>query len=246
MLALDGLVLLVALGLTSFGVTFPLLMGISLLIWVWQRRRISAWVQGAKWRRRIGRMGCAALALWLISLLAFFIALSRLPAGAAEVAPPVSAIIVLGSGTPGGQPSRPLKARLDMALQVAARFPQAVVAVSGGVDFGETLSEGQIMGDYLRAHGLAPARIVQEEASTSTELNLRLSQPLLAARGVALGDPVVVVTSDFHTWRAQRIAVRQGWQQVQAVGAPTPLYIRYNAWLREYFAIASSALLGEM
>ena len=59
-------------------------------------------------------------------------------------------------------------------------------------------------------------------------------------------DPVVVVTSDFHTLRAQAIARRQGWQQVQAVGAPTPLYLRYNAWLREYFALASSRLLGEM
>jgi hypothetical protein len=33
---------------------------------------------------------------------------------------------------------------------------------------------------------------------------------------------------------------------VQIVGAPTPLYLRYNAWLREYFANASSLLLGEM
>jgi len=42
--------------------------------------------------------------------------------------------------------------------------------VSGGVDFGETASEGRIMGDYLRAQGMAPERILQEERSTSTEL----------------------------------------------------------------------------
>ena len=72
------------------------------------------------------------------------------------------------------------------------------------------------------------------------------AQPVLAVRGVTVADPVVVVTSDFHTLRAQAIARRQGWQQVQAVGAPTPLYLRYNAWLREYFALASSRVLGEM
>ena len=187
-----------------------------------------------------------ALGIWLLTLVVFFVALSRQPTGAGGLQPPVRAVIVLGSGTPGGQPSPPLRARLDLALDIAARFPQALVAVSGCVDFGETRSEGQVMGDYLRAKGLAAIRIVQEEASTSTELNLKLSQPVLAARGVGLNDPVVVVTSDFHTWRAQRIAQRQGWQQVQTVGAPTPLYIRYNAWLREYFAIASSTLLGEM
>jgi hypothetical protein len=30
------------------------------------------------------------------------------------------------------------------------------------------------------------------------------------------------------------------------VGAATPLYLRYNAWLREYFALASGRLLGEL
>ncbi|MBP7451551.1 MAG: YdcF family protein [Ottowia sp.] len=245
-LAIDGLVLLLGLGLSSFGVTFPLLIGLALTVWAFQRRRIRAWVQGARWRRGWWRVGCLALGIWLLTLVVFFVALSRQPTGAGGLQPPVRAVIVLGSGTPGGQPSPPLRARLDLALDIAARFPQALVAVSGCVDFGETRSEGQVMGDYLRAKGLAAIRIVQEEASTSTELNLKLSQPVLAARGVGLNDPVVVVTSDFHTWRAQRIAQRQGWQQVQTVGAPTPLYIRYNAWLREYFAIASSTLLGEM
>jgi hypothetical protein len=46
--------------------------------------------------------------------------------------------------------------------------------------------------------------------------------------------------------RAQRIARKVGYAQVLPVAAPTPLYIRYNAWLREYFAFASSWLLGEL
>jgi hypothetical protein len=29
------------------------------------------------------------------------------------------------------------------------------------------------------------------------------------------------------------------------VGAATPLYVRYNAWLREYFAVLSGFLLRE-
>lgn len=245
-LVADGLALMLGLGLTSFGAVFPVIAGVGLLVWAVARDRIRAWAQASAWRYRLWQLWRLALALWLIGLAAFFIALSALQTGAGGVKGSAIAIIVLGSGTPGGVPSPPLKARLDLALALAQRQPQAVVAVSGGVGFGEARSEGQVMGDYLRAQGLAPARIVQEEASTSTELNLRLTQPVLAARGVGLGDPVVVVTSDFHTWRAGRIAKRQGWQAVQTVGAPTPLYIRYNAWLREYFAVASSWLLGEM
>ncbi len=245
-LALDGLALLLFKGMTSFGVTFPLVMGIALLAFVFWRQSVHTWVQAKRWRGIAWGLGCAALALWLASLLLFFAQLALQPQGKQAVqavvrqaaTQPVRAVIVLGSGTPHGVASPALQARLNL--------PQALVLVSGGVDFAETTSEGQVMGDYLRAKGLPAARIVQEEASTSTELNLKLSQPLLAARGVSQADAVVVVTSDFHTQRAQAIAQRQGWQQARTLGAPTPLYLRYNAWLREYFALASSRLLGEM
>jgi uncharacterized SAM-binding protein YcdF (DUF218 family) len=251
-LALDGLALLIFKGMSSFGVIFPLLMGIVLLAFVGWRQAIHTWVQAQRWRRVVWRLGMAALALWLLSLAVFFSRLAALPTGeqavqavlATQVAP--RALIVLGSGTPRGVASPALQARLNLAHALAQRFGQAVVLVSGGVDFGETMSEGQVMGDYLRAQGLPAARIVQEEASTSTDLNVRLSQPLLAAHGVTVADPVIVVTSDFHTQRALAIAKRQGWQQARAVGAATPLYLRYNAWLREYFALASGRLLGEL
>ena len=248
-LALDGLVLLLFKGMTSFGVMLPLAVGIALWVFVVWRQAIHTWVQAKRWRRVAWRLAALALLAWLVSLMVFFSQLAQLPKGeqavqAVQMAP--RALIVLGSGTPRGVASPTLQARLNLAHELAQRFPQAVVAVSGGVDFAETTSEGQVMGDYLRAQGLPAARIVQEEASTSTDLNLKLSQPLLAARGVTVADPVVVVTSDFHTQRALAIAKRQGWQQAQAVGAATPLYLRYNAWLREYFALASGRMLGEL
>ena len=249
LLALDGLALLVLKGMSSFGVMLPLVAGIALLAFVFWRQPIHTWVQAKRWRRVAWRLAMLALLAWLISLALFFRQLAQLPTGeqaaqAVQTAP--RALIVLGSGTPKGVASPALQARLNLAHDLAKRFPQAVVAVSGGVDFAETTSEGQVMGDYLRAQGLPAARIVQEEASTSTDLNFKLTQPLLAARGVALTDPVVVVSSDFHLPRARSIALRQGWQQVHTVGAPTPLYLRYNAWLREYFALASGRLLGEL
>ena len=130
-------------------------------------------------------------------------------------------------------------------MQLARSHPQALVVVSGGVDFGETRSEGQIMGDYLRARGLAPSRIAQEEKSTSTDENLRFTRTLLPGRGLSAQSPVQLVTSDFHTLRAGWIARRAGYTQVSLAGAPTPLYVRYNAWLREYFAVLSGWALRE-
>ncbi|MDA8446679.1 YdcF family protein [Paracidovorax valerianellae] len=243
----DGLVLM-AMGLFSVGVTVPGALGLALCLLAWRWHRVHSWLARARWRRPLWRAFWALLLAWMVSVGLFWNALAgqvRAFDGAAAAAVP-QAIVVLGSGTPDGQPSPALRARLDKARELAAVHPQAWVVVSGGVDFGETLSEGQVMGDYLRAQGMPAGRILQEERSTSTELNLRYSLPLLEGKGLGLDAPMVVVTSDFHTVRAQRIARKIGFTHSIAAPAPTPLYLRYNAWLREYFATASSWVLGEL
>ncbi|WP_369819489.1 YdcF family protein [Acidovorax sp. Root217] len=223
-------------------------MGLALCLIAWGWHPLQARLGRAGWTRRAWRAGWLLFLAWVASVALFWNALAgqvqAFNAAAGDV--PLKAIIVLGSGTPNGQPSPALRARLDKARELAAAHPAAWVVVSGGVDFGETASEGRIMGDYLRAQGMAAERILQEERSTSTELNLRYSLPLLQAKGLGLTSPMAVVTSDFHTVRAQRIARKIGYTQSVVAGAPTPLYLRYNAWLREYFATASSWILGEV
>lgn len=243
----DGLVLM-SMGLFSMGVTVPGALGLALCMLTWGWHPLQARLGRAGWTRRAWRAGWLLFLAWVASVALFWNALAgqvqAFNAAAGDV--PLKAIIVLGSGTPNGQPSPALRARLDKARELAAAHPAAWVVVSGGVDFGETASEGRIMGDYLRAHGMAAERILQEERSTSTELNLRYSLPLLQAKGLGLTSPMAVVTSDFHTVRAQRIARKIGYTQSVVAAAPTPLYLRYNAWLREYFATASSWILGEV
>lgn len=243
----DGLVLM-SMGLFSMGVTVPGALGLALCLLAWGWHPLQARLGRAGWTRRAWRAGWLLFLAWVASVGLFWNALAgQVQAFNASVGDvPLKAIIVLGSGTPNGQPSPALRARLDKARELAAAHPAAWVVVSGGVDFGETASEGRIMGDYLRAQGMAAERILQEERSTSTELNLRYSLPLLQAKGLDLASPVAVVTSDFHTVRAQRIARRIGYTQSVVAAAPTPLYLRYNAWLREYFATASSWILGEV
>ncbi len=87
--------------------------------------------------------------------------------------------------------------------------------------------------------------MIREGRSTSTEENLLFSRSLLEAHGVSAAASVVVVTSDFHVRRAVGIARKAGFSEVFGVGAPTPLYLRFNAWLREYFASISSWILRE-
>ncbi|SPD63016.1 Integral membrane protein (fragment) [Cupriavidus taiwanensis] len=102
------------------------------------------------------------------------------------------------------------------------------------------------MADYLIAHGLAPNRLILEDQSTSTEENLRFSRRLLEQQGAnAAADPLILVTSDFHLMRAMRIARKVGFGAVVGAAVETPAYLRYNAWLREYFAVISGWVLRE-
>jgi uncharacterized SAM-binding protein YcdF (DUF218 family) len=71
------------------------------------------------------------------------------------------------------------------------------------------------MADYLRGHGIPAGRIVEETESHSTRENAERVAPLL------YGPPqqVVLLTSDFHMWRARRVFARIG---IQAVSYPAP------------------------
>jgi len=238
--------MLMALGHFNVGVVVPGGLGAAGMLLSWQWAAVQRWRHARRSHGRWWLLGWGAMALWLVSLLIFWSRLWGIGLQPDQV-PPVDAIVVLGSGTLDGQPRPPLAARLDTAAQLARLQPMAVIAVCGGVDWGETESEAAVMARYLQEHhGIAADRMLLEGESTSTELNLQLSRPLLQARGIAADAPTAVVSSDFHLMRAMRMAQRQQLTTVYPVAAPTPLATRYNAWLREYFAMLSSWALGEV
>lgn len=245
LLLVDALVLM-GMGHFNVGVVLPAGLGAAALGLSWKWQAVQHWRAARALHARLWSLAWAGLALWLISLFWFWSHLFGLGLAPQQV-PPVQSIVVLGSGTLDGHPRPVLAARLDTAAELAKLQPQALVAVCGGVDWGEKESEAEVMARYLQQrHGIAAQRLVLEKLSTSTELNLRLSRPLLAERGLAADAPMAMVSSDFHLMRAMNIAKRQDLPQVYPVAAPTPLTTRFNSWLREYFAMASSWLLGEV
>lgn len=243
---------LMGMGLFNLGVVLPFVLGGAMLLLAWRWQRWHAWLAQSVRRKRCWHAFVGGFALWLLSLLVFFAVIARMSqaqrkADANTQAP--ATIIVLGSGTPHCKASPTLAERLKVALQYAQNWQHVPVVVSGGQDFGLQCTESAVMQDWLVQHGLPPARILQEPRSTSTAENLQFSRAVLEANGIAVhgsqAQPVLVISSDFHLLRARMIAQRAGFAHVRTAGGRTPLYLRYNAYLREYFAFISGWLLRE-
>ena len=243
-LFLDGAIL-IAFKKIHIGTVIPFLLGLFFCCYSYFYYHIERFFfYHFRWHS-IWRFGWLCFWVWLISLGYFFHYLSKNNSQVQNI-PAVEAIIVLGSGVENGQPSATLAKRLDRAAPIALAQPHAKLILTGGIDFGEIQSEAQVMSAYLQQHDHIPAsQMILEDKSTSTELNLRNSQPLLQAQHITLQQPIAIVTSDFHTLRASAIARKQGYQQITMLGASTPLATRYNAWLREYFAYMSGWALNE-
>ena len=243
-LFLDGL-LLVLQNKIHLGTLLPLAIGLFLLLYTLCYQPINQFMVQHQKLKKIWRLGWILFITWLVSLAGFFIYLVKYNQSSVPNSN-IDVIMVLGSGLIQGQASPTLAARLDSAAQLALQQPHAVIVVSGGLDHAETKTEADVMAQYLTTHyPIATTRILKERQSTSTALNLANSAQLLAQRGIDKNATIAIVTSDFHTLRAAAIAKKQGYQHVITVNAPTPLATRYNAWLREYFAYISGAILGE-
>ncbi|WP_307850329.1 MULTISPECIES: ElyC/SanA/YdcF family protein [unclassified Saccharopolyspora] len=148
-------------------------------------------------------------------------------------------IVVLGSGLIGGRRVPPLLgSRLDKGLgvfhQQRAKGYDPVLITSGGQGPGEEIAEGRAMADYLLERGAPADRLLVEDASRSTEQNLRFSKALMQQR--VPEHRCLVVTNNYHVMRAARIARKES-VNGDVVGSPTARYFWPSATIREFVAI---------
>ena len=159
---------------------------------------------------------------------------------------PADAVIVLGAGVNGNQPSLSLKTRLDAAIAyLETTDPDVPVVLTGGQGYGEDITEAQCMYNYLTENGVDGGRLILEEAATTTAENFAFSRDLLTKTGVDPStDTVAVVTNDFHIARAKLLAARNGYGHAVGVPAELPwVHLQINYYLREAFAMVKSFLL---
>lgn len=243
-LIVDCLVLFAHLKI-NFGTVVPFLIGIIFLIHAFLWQKIQRLMANKKWLKLSWHACWALFVIWFISF-SIFVGVLTKQINRQKQLPQVKAVIVLGSGVNGDKPTPALASRLDKANEIIQTQPNTIPIVSGGIGFERQTSEAQIMANYLNSNYDVPlTRIRLEQQSTSTETNLKYSQPILTKNGVMLDNPIAIVTNDFHTIRAKAIAKKQGYSNIYMVASHTPLSIRFNAWFREYFAFVSGLILNE-
>ena len=153
------------------------------------------------------------------------------------------AIVVLGAGIKGERLTLPLKYRLDTAIEYSEKNPNAIIVVSGGQGFQETVTEASVMKKYLLLHGVSEDKIVEEGKATSTNENMRFSKEILDKK---FGAPysIAVITNGFHIYRGVSISHREGFENVTHLHAGLQWYNLLPCYLRESLAVVKMWLLG--
>lgn len=144
--------------------------------------------------------------------------------------------VVLGAGIDGEKPSLTLKRRLDSGIKFLEEHPSAKLVVSGGFGSGLRISEAEVMKRYLIERGINEGRILKEEKSATSDENLNYTQVLLRDRDGDQLQDIVIITSDYHMFRAKVIASRY-FSRVYGISSDTPLSIMINYSVREYLAV---------
>lgn len=153
-------------------------------------------------------------------------------------------LIILGAGINGDRVSLTLKERLEKGIGYLNKYPGTTVIVSGGQGPGETVTEAEAMRRYLIAAGIEPGRIIMEDKATSTMENFLYSKEILGKEEIRDTGHIMVITNDFHMFRAKMLAKRAGFQPY-GIASSTPVPVRVSSFSREYFALIKSLLMDK-
>lgn len=157
----------------------------------------------------------------ILTLLAFALIECMLMAAVAITARTMDApvqsdcIIVLGGGLnkQTGKPLSTLAYRLDRAKSLFDKGYARYIIVSGGLGSDKIISEAESMYNYLVEQSVPSSAIIMEDKSTNTSENMAYSKLIMDSHGF---DSALIVTSDYHLWRALQLAERAG---INACGA---------------------------
>lgn len=146
------------------------------------------------------------------------------------------AVIVLGCAIrKDGTPMPLLANRVRKGIASWKAHPEARLIMSGGQGTDEVQPESCAMRDFALSQGVPEEAILVEDRSTNTEENLRFSEAIRAKEGLTAEGRVLIVTDDYHVFRALLISRNLGFA-ADGAGSRVRLYFSLNALVREWVA----------
>ena len=153
----------------------------------------------------------------------------------------VPTVIVLGCKVNGTAPSKYLYDRCRKAYDYLENNPNAVAVLSGGQGPDEGISEAECMKNVLVELGIDENRLYQEDKSTNTRENLEFSLDVIEKN--SLSRDVLIVTNEFHEYRAKLICDRLG-LNFHSSCSNSSLYTFLTFYTRELMGLVKIKLFG--
>lgn len=211
--------LAVAVLIVLYGLCMPWVHGMMVK---WRTHKVLRWL----YRGILGMIALVAVLVVVESACMIF--------AACKAPEPGATVVVLGCRVYGERASLSMQERLEAAYEYLTEHPESVCVLSGGKGDGESITEAECMYRYLVNKGIDPARLVKEEASTTTRENLLFSKQLIEEQG--LHPVIAIATSEYHEYRAGLIAKSLGIEHA-AVPGKTAIWLFPTYYVRELYGI---------
>jgi uncharacterized SAM-binding protein YcdF (DUF218 family) len=174
------------------------------------------------------------IALLVCFMLTFVIILSLILFNMRNTSKPgADYVIVLGCQVAGEYASLPLLSRGYTAVRYLNKNPETKVILTGGQGPGENIPEAESLKRLLLENKIDKERIFMEDKSTNTMENILFSDKLYNLSG----KNIVIVTSDYHMFRAISLAKKLKYSNVSGLPSKSQKSILPAFLLREYVTV---------
>lgn len=120
-----------------------------------------------------------------------------------------------------GSAPEELKARVSLAARLLLTRRAPLIIACGGQTLGTPRAEADVMAELLALEGVPEESILLEDRSQTTVQNFEYARALVSSRGAGKRPRALVVTSDYHAFRARYIARKSGFA-ADGIGCKTP------------------------
>lgn len=160
--------------------------------------------------------------------------------------PGAAYVIVLGAKVDGTEPSISLSRRIKAAAVYMLENPLSVAVATGGRGVGESITEAQAIATGLEELGIDLSRIKEEGQSTSTKENLLYGLDVIEENGGNTRSKVVIISSEYHVFRAKKLAEAIGYKNISTKGCSSMLYLTPQYYAREFAALVKEKKDGNI